>query len=297
MDLWDIFYTKTDFETFLKSKGLILKKNIKVLNKLSLFYADPFILNIKKNLIEVLVEDFSYLTGGKLSSLKINIKSRKVSKKILIKGKHFSYPHIVFENKFLYLFPEMAEEDENIIFKNNNNKLYPVKNYLFGENVVDPSIIKFNKLYWLFCSFKNRQENKDLYLFYSKTLLGNWTGHPLNPIIKNKSNARSAGNIVLHKGSLYIPSQESRKDQYGEKLVINKIIKLDKKGYKDKIIFKVNAINENYNGIHHISYKNNYFVFDQKYNKYSILKLFYYVSKKFIFKKYIKDEKYQKNGL
>ena len=94
----------------------------------------------------------------------------------------------IFENKVSYLFPEMSEEDQNIIFKKNNNKLYPVKNYLFGENVVDPSIIKFNKLYWLFCSFKNRQENKDLYLFYSKTLLGNWTGHPLNPIIKNKSN-------------------------------------------------------------------------------------------------------------
>ena len=122
MDLWDIFYIKIDFETFLKSKGLIFKKNIKVLNKLSLFYADPFILSIKKNLIQVLVEDFSYFTGGKLSSLEINTKSRKVSKKVLIKGKHFSYPHIIFENKVSYLFPEMSEEDQNIIFKNNNNK-------------------------------------------------------------------------------------------------------------------------------------------------------------------------------
>jgi len=53
----------------------------------------------------------------------------------------------------------------------------------------------------------------------------------------------------------------------------------------------LNALDKKYNGIHHISYKNNYFVFDQKYNEYSILKIFYYVSKKFIFKKYTRDEK------
>lgn len=286
IDLWDLFYCKSNFDQFLKTKGKILKNNKKIHYKKNYFFADPFILKVKKNNIQLLVEDFSFLDGAKLSSINFNFLSNTLKINNLVKGKHFSYPFLFKNKKEIYLFPEMSEERQNIIFLKKNNKIKSIKNYLFGENVIDPTIIKYGKYYWLFCSFKNMGENKNLYLFYAKNIFDNWIAHPKNPILKNSNKARPAGSIILHKGKLYRPAQNF-KDGYGSGLYLNLIEKLDKNDYFEKTLFKINPLEKKYNGIHHISFKDGYFVFDQKFTVYSTYKIIYYILKKIYFKNYI----------
>ena len=285
IDFWDVFVSQANFKEFLNSKGKILANNRKVFTGKNTFFADPFFLSVKNSKLEFIVEDFSFFKGARLSHISYDYKKENLKKKTLIKGKHFSYPFILNKGRNIYVFPEMSEESQNFIFQLKKKKLKPLKNYLFSDHVVDPTIVKHNKTYWMFCSLKNLNENKNLYLFYSNNIFGNWIAHPNNPIIKNKNFARPAGQIIIYKKKLYRPSQDFS-EGYGSRLYLNLITKLNKLDYKEKILFKLKPMDKKYNGIHHISFKNKSFIFDQKYTVYSIKKFFYYLLKKFYFKKF-----------
>ena len=130
----------------------------------------------------------------------------------------------------------------------------------------------------MFCSLKNKEENKNLYLFYSKNLLGEWISHRKNPVVKNINYARNAGNFIKYKNSFYRPSQLSIGENYGSAIVFNKIVKINFKEFKEKKVFKIHS-EKIYDGIHHISYLNGTFAFDQKKTVYSIFKPIYYLIK------------------
>ncbi len=284
IDFWDIFISRTNFNEFIKTKGKSLSNRIlKIKSKKNEFFADPFIVSNKSNKVSIAIEDFSFIDGAKISEINYNKKNNTYKKKILLKGKHFSYPFIMKDNSKIYFLPEMSEEKQNLIFFKSKKFLKPIKNYLYGDKVIDPTIVKYKKIYWLFCSLKGHLENKNLYLYYSDDLLDNWIAHPKNPVIKNKNSARPAGSIIKHNNNLYRPSQDSA-EGYGSQLYINLIKKLSKTEYSEVKLFNIKPYHKNYNGIHHISYKNNYFVFDQKYTVFSFYKIFYYFLKKFYFK-------------
>ncbi len=287
IDFWNVFIVKDSFENFLLTKGNNLKKAKKILSKKNIFFADPFILKVSNKYLSFLVEDFSFFYGGKLSKIKYSLTNKTIKKKFLLKGKHFSYPYIYNHKNKNYVFPEMSEDNQNLIFElKYNKKIIPIKNYLFGNNIVDPTILYFNKKFWLFCGIKGQNENKNLNLFYTDNLMGNWISHFQNPILKNKNHTRPAGSIIIHKNKIYRPSQDSKKG-YGSRLYLNEIILLTESRYKEKVLFKISPTNKDYNGIHHLSYKDNYILFDQKYEKFTINKILYYLLKKFYFKPFI----------
>ena len=68
---------------------------------------------------------------------------------------------------------------------------------------------------------------------------------------------------------------------------MNEICLLTKSKYKEKVLFRISPSSKKYNGIHHLSYKDNFIVFDQKYERYTVNKIFYYFLKKFYFKHFI----------
>ena len=287
IDFWNVFLIKDSFENFLLTKGKNLKNAEKIFSTKNNFFADPFILKVSNKYVTFLVEDFSFFKGGRVSKIKYNLTNRTVNKKFLLKGKHFSYPYIYNHKKKKYIFPEMSEDNQNLMFELKYNKnIIPIKNYLFGDNIVDPTIIHFKNKFWLFCGVKGQNENKNLNLFYSDSLMGNWISHPQNPVLKNKNFTRPAGTIIIHKNKIYRPSQDS-KEGYGSRLYMNEISMLTENKYKEKVLFKISPTNKNYNGIHHLSYKDNCISFDQKYERYTINKILYYFLKKFYFKHFI----------
>ncbi len=277
MDVWTIFMSDTSLDNFFNSKGKILfLKKKKIQSKKPSFFADPFIFKKSKNKITLFVEDFSYLFGGQIS--KIQVIGDKIIKQKILSGKHFSYPFIFNNKKKSHLFPEMNEENRNLFFTMSKNKLKKSQSYLLGYKVIDPTIVKIKDYYWLFCSLKNKEENKNLYLFYSKNLYSDWIAHEKNPVIKNVNYARNAGNIIKFNGNFYRPSQLSKGDNYGSAIIINKILKINNSEYIEKKVFSILS-EKNYQGIHHLSYLNGTFAYDQKKTVYSIFKPIYYFIK------------------
>ena len=281
IDFWQIFISNSSIDKFINTKGKSINYNFfPIKNEYKSFFADPFFIDVKKNKFTLFVEDFSFFTGAKITLLKYE-KNKQKLKKILY-GKHFSYP---FNTKFkssIFLFPEMVEENRNKFFILKNSKIKNKINYLLGYKVVDPTIFRHEGLYWLICglSGKNLNENCNLYLFYSRDLKGHWISHEKNPIYKNNYEARGAGSIIEHKGKFYRPSQSYLHKNYGSAIVINEIKTINKKQFKEKKIFKIRPFN-NFEGIHHISYMNKFFAYDQKRTIYSIFKPLYYLIKLF----------------
>ncbi len=287
VDFWNVYILEDTFQNFISSRGKNLKKAQKIVSRRNTFFADPFILDVNSKYISFLVEDFSFFKGGRVSKIKYNFNNKTIKKYPLLKGKHFSYPYIYNYKNKKYIIPEMSEDNQNLIFELKSNKnIVPIKNYLFGDSIVDPTVIYTKKKFWLFCGIKGQNENKNLNLFYTDNLFGNWISHPQNPILKNKNYTRPAGTIIFYKNKIYRPSQDS-KEGYGSRLYLNEISLLTERKYKEKVLFKISPTNKNYNGIHHLSYKSNFISFDQKYERYTINKIFYYLLKKFYFKHFI----------
>ena len=281
IDFWQIFISNSSVDEFLNTKGKSIEnKHIQIKNNFNSFFADPFFLSAHKNKFSLFVEDFSFYSGAKISLLNYQNKKQKLKK--IIGGKHFSYPSNFKHKKKTFLFPEMVEENRNKFYIIDNFKIRNSINYLLGHKVVDPTIFKNKGLYWLICSLsgKNLNENSNLYVFYSKHLNANWISHQKNPIYKKNFDARGAGPIIQHKGKFYRPSQSYINNNYGSAIVINELKVINKKEFVEKKIFKIKPFN-NFEGIHHISYMNKFFAYDQKRTIYSIFKPLYYLVKFF----------------
>ena len=278
IDFWEVNLSEMTLKEFFKSKGSIYNNKIKIKSSFLGFFADPFIIKKNQNEIKLLVEDFSFFSGGKISLIKK--KGKIYKRKILLRGKHFSYPFVMKYNKKLLIVPEMTEQQENKTYLFNGTKIIKEKKYLLGHKVIDPTICKIGKLYWLFCALQisDNKINNNLYLFYSSNPFDNWISHKQNPVLKNKRHSRPGGSIIKYKNELYRPSQNSTENSYGNQLIINKIIKISKYNYSEKQEFKIKPP-YNFDGIHHLSFLNGLFAFDLKKNKYTLFKSLYYILK------------------
>jgi hypothetical protein len=273
---WIVAYTKASNKIFFETKGKILKKHITIINGLFNFFADPFLIKIKKNKAFLFVENYSFFRGGRISFLEINLKDNSYKEKIILSGGHYSFPFFLKKKSKFILFPEMSYKKYNNYYVLYNNQIIKKKNFFNYFNLIDPIILKYKNFFWLFCSKKDINEDSNLYIFYSKDL-HNWENIKYNPvIINNINNCRSAGNIIKYKNILYRPAQNSNLN-YGRSLNINKIQILSKYKFKEKKFFSIQPLNtDSFNkGIHHISLKNNYIFFDKKRYKYTPFKLIY----------------------
>jgi hypothetical protein len=95
---------------------------------------------------------------------------------------HLSYPFVLKYNGKYYMIPEC--------FQNNEVRLYEATNFpyewryastlLIGRDFVDPSIIRYKGMWWMFVSTTNES---NCYLYYSHDLASGWIEHPMSPIV------------------------------------------------------------------------------------------------------------------
>ena len=181
-----------------------------------------------------------------------NIKYQKI---VLKEPFHLSYPNVLFENEKIYMIPESGE--------NRDLRLYEAVNFPFewklkkvilkGKKFADASFIFYNKLWWMFVS---DIEDNSLHIYYSKSLLSEFTPHKQNPIyVNNKEKFRNGGNPVILDGKMYRFVQNC-KNYYGEKLDVYEIKKLNQDEFEEKFIktlFSPSKKGWNSDQMHHIS--------------------------------------------
>jgi hypothetical protein len=207
--------------------------------------------------------------------------SERLTQRIVFKLKadfHFSYPFVLEDSNEIYIIPETHQTNSIDLYKWNDNKqeMEMTKTIIDNFPGVDNTILKHNNKYWLFCTTsKYKMSDHQLNLFYADKLTGNWTPHPLNPIVTSITNSRPAGSFIKIGGKIIRPSQNSGLT-YGGKIVFNEIIELSETKYAEKIIevfspedFK----NKSIKGIHTISPLGNSTLIDAKFTGFKIGKL------------------------
>jgi hypothetical protein len=254
-----------------KWKTMILKKNFmyEINNESNL--ADPFIMSYnKKNYI--FAEEFNLNEKGVISCYEIKTDSYLKYSNILKNNKHMSFPFVFKNSNNFYLSPETSQFRDIRIYKNIKFPKKWILKKIIVKNIdaVDNIIFYKNNLWWLITSTRlgvNCNYQNYLLIFYAKDLFSNkWSEHKLNPIYFEKKNARNGG-FMQEKSNIYRVTQEFKKNFYGYKININKILRIDKSQFKER---KVSEINPNFNflkknkflGIHHLNKKKNFYVFD-----------------------------------
>lgn len=176
-------------------------------------------------------------------------------KEIILREKfHLSYPMVFKDNQELYMVPETRQAGEIRLYK---ASLFPEKwkleKVLVEGNYADATLFKENDEWWMFAL----NGTKDLYLFYSDSLLGNWLPHPANPIIENNiKTSRPAGRIIIENGKRYRLAQDGV-PLYGNKVRMFEITELNRENYTEREleespILKGSRKGWNSIGMHHV---------------------------------------------
>jgi hypothetical protein len=158
--------------------------------------------------------------------------------KVLERPYHLSYPFLLEENGDLYMLPETAanrtiELYKCIQFPEKWELCHVIRNNVYA---VDPTILKYNNKFWLFCNIREHDgasAQDELFLFFADSLTqGEWTSHPMNPIVSDVQCSRPAGAIIEREGRLFRPAQNSAK-RYGHSVSIQEIITITENDYKE----------------------------------------------------------------
>jgi len=253
IEQWNIGIASCNIAQFLT----IPNQKIKWLRNLRLseFRADPFGLNQGgKNFIFFEKYERS-IRRGKISAIELNQNLDKVAEIDILKlPHHLSYPYIFSHQDKNYLLPESHRANELALYELLENfQLKKITTIFDNLDAVDSSIIFYENKFWLFFSQASKGD-KNLYLAYSDSLEGEWKMHPQNPIKSDVKSARMAGQIFLHEGLLYRPSQNCERS-YGSSIVMNKIMQLTTEKFAEieEIEITPNQLGQYPLGLHNIS--------------------------------------------
>jgi hypothetical protein len=257
---WSIGLCRGNIKDIIRSKAFDQDICWLPLKSFNHFQADPFILRANDGNINILYEDFPFDDYyGKISLMIVDNNFKVKNDKILLDTKnHLSYPFIFVENNCFYVFPEAAHSGKLTCYeydpaKQSLNFLQVILNL----PLLDPTILKYNEKYWLFGTLSGEDSHNKLYIYYSDSLLGPYFPHYGNPVKNSLIGSRAAGNFIEVDGVYYRPSQNCE-NQYGESIIINKVIilnefqyveepymciSIDRKKHFNKMIFTIHTIN------------------------------------------------------
>lgn len=288
---WNVGVAKMPVADFLGQP-----KNVEVAwmkeSKANNFYADPFAF-VDNDKIEIYFEEF---IGSKrkafISKSVFANNSFSSPEKIFESEVHLSYPFVFEFNNKKYCLPETHELNEIALYELLTPTLSKGEGAVTFKKVkvlienfagVDSTLVQWNNRWWLFCANKmNKRVDVDLYIFYADDLLGIWNPHPANPVKSDRNSARPGGTPFIHDRKLFRPSQDSSA-VYGGRIVINEIIKLNEKEFKENPVAFVepSQLNGIYkDGLHTLSAAGNYTVVDAKRRVFTLRNLFTVLRKK-----------------
>ena len=234
------------------------------------FWADPCVI-FENGTYYIFLEELFFKGSGKghISVIIMNENGEYSAPKIILKKPyHLAYPFVFEYSGKYYLIPESCENSTIQLYHSTG---FPYEwefqmNLMENVKAVDTTIVIKDNKFWLFTSLKEISGvpyGEELFLFSSDNLFSkNWVSHPCNPVVTDVKSARPAGRIFYHNEKLYRPSQDCSYS-YGYSIVINEILVLNEKEYKE---IKVSDIYPNWandvEATHTFSFNNKLTVID-----------------------------------
>ena len=234
-------------------------KNIKIKRGYE-FYADPFIFN--QNII---FEGFnSHSRKGEL--LLFDIESNSIIDKYNIKSKHLSYP---YTNKFsndIFIYPDSGSLKKAILIRGVNKSSLKISGMdNFKSGLIDPSVIEYDGLFYLFANYPNEKNILRLWISSNPTFDDSHE-HICSPICVSPLGGRSGGRIFKLKNKIYRFGQNYSGD-YGNGLILFEInFKKDSYSEIELSRFKFKGL---YKGPHTIDFSSNLLTWDFYFDKFN----------------------------
>jgi hypothetical protein len=232
------------------------------------FYADPFLIN-KGDTAYIFFEDYSYKEArGRISYIKTkDFITFSDAKPIIDTTFHLSYPFMLENEGRYYCIPEQYSTGEIVLYEAVSfpDKWTKKATLLKDFSGVDPTIIKYNNLWWMFVANQKNNDSSKLYLFYSQKLEGPWKPHKNNPVKIYPRMVRPAGVIFEYNGKLIRPAQNCT-TTYGGNIIFNEIVNLSTEFFKEIFIGELLPdIKSQYpDGLHHITPNGEFTIIDGK---------------------------------
>jgi hypothetical protein len=269
LEKWTVGFARMDIRALLAGAPLT---NAVLLPRLGFgrFLADPFILSTTP-LLTLLAEDYSDLDGlGRISQVTVKdpFGSPQVGTKVCLESRHhLSYPFLFTVDGTTYCLPECHQSNSSRLYRYDAGKLTPVTDLIPGARITDGTVLLHEGRYWLFCGLEDDNDQVNLYLFFSETLHGTWSPHPLNPVKTDVRSSRSAGPIILLDGAMYRPAQDCSRS-YGSGLSINRIERLTVDCFEETLVTTIGpeAISRSCKGLHTLSFADDVLVIDAKFH-------------------------------
>lgn len=200
------------------------------------YWADPFGM-VYEGRAYLLYELFDYASyRGSIRCAKLGEQmTAGASTEIFSPDFHTSYPFVLEHDGSVYLIPETKATNEVTLYRLEE---FPGKwrrhcTLIPNFSAVDPTIVKHDGLWYLFCGGGAPGRDHDLFIWYAADLTGPWKPHSGNPVGTGSRRARPGGTIFSDNGSLYRPAQDGT-STYGGRVVIYKINCLTPDAYEEE---------------------------------------------------------------
>ena len=170
---------------------------------------------------------------------------------------HLSYPYVFEWQSDYYMIPETLGASALCLYKADDFPMkWSLQQRLIEGAFADPSVTRFNDLWWLF-TCTQPYGHDILRLYFARDLDGPWKEHPRSPIIRNdKSRARPAGRILQVDNHVIRFAQDCVPD-YGKSVRAFEIKELTRKTYVEvehpnSPVLSPSVEGWNATGMHHV---------------------------------------------
>lgn len=266
LETWNVGVARMDFPALLAGAPL---SKVVLLPPLGLghYLADPFVLSTSPHLT-LLAEEYNDFGVGRIVEVAVRdpLGRPAIEVKVRLQSPHhLSYPFLFQEEGLTYCLPECHQRNGSLLYRYDGGNFTPVIDLVPGARVTDGTILSHDGLYWLFCGLEDDNDHVNLHLFFSKTLRGSWSAHPLNPVKTDVRSARSAGPVIVHEGTLFRPAQDCSRS-YGHGVSINRIDCLTVSRFEETVVAAVapQAVSKSCKGLHTLSFADDLMVIDAR---------------------------------
>jgi hypothetical protein len=204
------------------------------------YWADPHVLQGSGGRL-ILVEEYPYATRrGRIALLRLDAAGHVVeSRTVLELDCHLSYPSLLEVGGALYMLPESSEGETLTAYRCVEYpwRWEPAATLLEGVRAVDATIVHHDGRWWLFATVPEEAwltPRDTLHVFFADDPLGGeWTPHPLNPVVCDTVGARPAGPLLSRGGRLYRPGQDCGR-RYGYGVRVHEVLTLTTSAYEER---------------------------------------------------------------
>lgn len=205
-------------------------------------WADPHLL-LRDGKHYLFMEEVPFQTSkGHIAVMALDEQGRwSAPTTVLEKPYHLSNPFVFERDGDLYMVPESATNRTVDLYRCERfpDRWVHIRTLLDGLQAVDATLFSHGAKYWMFV---NVAENPgastcdELFLFHTDDpVAGDWTPHPMNPIVSDVRCARPAGAIFVNGGTIVRPAQDCA-ERYGRAVRFMRIDRLDETGYVETLV-------------------------------------------------------------